>query len=997
MDGASGSKGSRTAASRGKPLTSAGKMPKQERQDIFVRAHTRVRTKNPNDRRWSPKWSRYCLIFDTETTLDPTQQLNFGTYRRCKLVGNKYVSVAEGLFYRDDLAQSQVTLLQRYTRNPKTLPSIELFPAEMTLGLMDRSSFIRRVFWKSVQKGELIVAYNMPFDISRLATLSAKGKKGEWSLALSSLWKNPKTRKVVPNPKRPRILVDAQNSKMAFIKLGSILHREEWPKESRFLDLRTLGWSLRNISYNLKGACKEFNVEGKVEHKPTGRISSEEIEYCRGDVAATNRLLNAMMSEFDRHPIDLHPDKAYSPASIAKAYLKEMRVKKPKDHFKAPNKSLGIAMQSYYGGRAECRIRKVPVPVIHTDFTSQYPTVNTLLGNWDVLTSSSVSFDDCTATVKRLLSTATLERTFDQGFWKGLSFFALVKPKDDILPVRTEYKGRTQNIGINYLTSEKSIWYAGPDVVASTILAGKPPKILKALRMVARGRQSGLKTTNLGGLVEIDPIKDDFYQKVIEQRISHKAKNKGLADLLKIIANSGSYGLFAEVNTETKNKETKVSYFSGEKKGTLNSAYVEKPGAWYFPPLASIIISGGRLLLAMLEKSVDNKGGSYLFCDTDSLCIVGTEKGGFVPCPGGRFHRDGKPAIKALSLSDVRSIADKFGRLNPYDPSLVRHILKIEDVNFVRADPKQPFRQLFGYAISAKRYALYTRSGNDIQIEKASGHGLGYLFAPKERKKDEETSDEETPQWIVEAWDFLLRRELGLASKEPPWLDLPAMMRMVVTTPNVLKDRRPEWLAPFNFFLFPLLSELGGYPSGFDKSNFLFITPMESDRKKWRSLEGINLFDGLSYQIAMSPTRRQGKVIPESFRIILRQYLGKEEAKSLAPDGSACTGATQGLLGRTKIFARQLIPVGKETDRRWEQGEDPSMIDPKILFYEKPGKMCVADLSERRRWSAIGVRRLMRESTLSQAPVSDALKGKPVRPQTLSIIRQTTDRLVTEL
>jgi hypothetical protein len=33
------------------------------------------------------------------------------------------------------------------------------------------------------------------------------------------------------------------------------------------------------------------------------------------------------------------------------------------------------------------------------------------------------------------------------------------------------------------------------------------------------------------------------------------------------------------------------------------------------------------------------------------------------------------------------------------------------------------------------------------------------------------------------------------------------MMRMVVTTPNVLKDRRPEWLGPFNFF-FPLLSEL---------------------------------------------------------------------------------------------------------------------------------------------------------------------------------------------
>jgi hypothetical protein len=35
----------------------------------------------------------------------------------------------------------------------------------------------------------------------------------------------------------------------------------------------------------------------------------------------------------------------------------------------------------------------------------------------------------------------------------------------------------------------------------------------------------------------------------------------------------------------------------------------------------------------------------------------------------------------------------------------------------------------------------------------------------------------------------------------------PTMMRMVVTTPNVFKQRRPEWLGPFNFFLFPMLSE----------------------------------------------------------------------------------------------------------------------------------------------------------------------------------------------
>jgi hypothetical protein len=85
-------------------------------------------------------------------------------------------------------------------------------------------------------------------------------------------------------------------------------------------------------------------------------------------------------AEFDQHPIELNPDGAYSPASIAKAYLTAMNIARPKGHFKVSGKAYGIAMQSYYGGRAECRIRKTPVPVVHTDFTSQYPTVNALLG-----------------------------------------------------------------------------------------------------------------------------------------------------------------------------------------------------------------------------------------------------------------------------------------------------------------------------------------------------------------------------------------------------------------------------------------------------------------------------------------------------------------------------------------------------------------------------------------------------------------------------------------
>jgi hypothetical protein len=50
-----------------------------------------------------PCWPRRVLFFDTETTTDPTQTLNFGSYRKCRMIGAKYVCVEEGFFYADEL------------------------------------------------------------------------------------------------------------------------------------------------------------------------------------------------------------------------------------------------------------------------------------------------------------------------------------------------------------------------------------------------------------------------------------------------------------------------------------------------------------------------------------------------------------------------------------------------------------------------------------------------------------------------------------------------------------------------------------------------------------------------------------------------------------------------------------------------------------------------------------------------------------------------------
>jgi hypothetical protein len=144
--------------------------------------------------------------------------------------------------------------------------------------------------------------------------------------------------------------------------------------------------------------------------------------------------------------------------------------------------------------------------------------------------------------------------------------------------------------------------------------------------------------------------------------------------------------------------------FSGDKHFEQEGSIVESHGQWYFPPVASLITAGGRLFLAMLEKSVSHRNGTYLFWDTDSMCIVATKFGGPVDCdaPGGANQ------IHAVSWVEVEEIKDQFRRLNPYDLQIVPDLLKIEDINF---DSDQQQRQLFGYAISAKRYVLYEHSG----------------------------------------------------------------------------------------------------------------------------------------------------------------------------------------------------------------------------------------------------------------------------------------------
>jgi hypothetical protein len=141
----------------------------------------------------------------------------------------------------------------------------------------------------------------------------------------------------------------------------------------------------------------------------------------------------------------------------------------------------------------------------------------------------------------------------------------------------------------------------------------------------------------------------------------------------------------------------------------------------------------------------------------------------------------------------------------------------------------------------------------------------------------------------------------------------------------------------------------------------------------------------------MLPDGKRDAVVPESFRIILRQYLQHPEAKSLAPDGNECVDSTHGLLSRETIIAHKIVSIGKETDRSWEQGEGPSILDFKLKEYGSESKMVIADSPDRKRWRKLSIRYLRRKSDLSQKAVYAILDGKPVRRSTLVNFMRAVD------
>ena len=453
-------------------------------------------------------------------------------------------------------------------------------------------------------------------------------------------------------------------------------------------------------------------------------------------------------------------------------------------------------------------------------------------------------------------------------------------------------------------------------------MTGKPLKILKAVKVVPYGVQSGLVPVKLRSEIKVDPRRDDLAVKLVELRSAIKSKSPELAGGLKVAANSVAFGIFSQLDVRPLDSRSRLRVFSGEAEYLTPPTEIwERPSEFYCPVISSLVTGGSHLLCAMLERMVRDMGGQIAAIDTDSAMVPSNRDGGLVPCAGGphrlaRYQEgSGNDAIRALSWTQVDSIRERFESLNPWRKTLKAPFLKLENENFDADGNRQ---QLYFYGISAKLYCLFNLEGSRLLVRKPSGHGLGFLQAPYTiadwQRKTGRKWNEDLPPWIYEAWHFVLSRELGLPHNPPSWLKQPAVMAVPITTPQILARLGifKDDIRPFTVMTVPF-PKRETVRDPLWKGYFVMPQPVKPNDLHGRAM--VNIVSGETFHIYDRSASRQPKppgwLSLRTMEDEISRILSRAESKFCDPNGGTCTPRTVGLLGAGILSRVSSISSGK--------------------------------------------------------------------------------------
>jgi hypothetical protein len=901
----------------------------------------------------------------------------------------------EGLAYPDDLPEWDPTGHQTLTNYAAANGAGDIEPGfsrmggSATLRCEPLSWWLhRRLYLHGYNHRERcdIVGLNLLFDFGRIAQHWAPARgdyHGGWSLGFwgeysdGDQWRDA--------PRHPRLRARAIDPRRTLFEWGSIGEDPHfWKGRGRFVDLRTLAFALTDRGHTLESACKAFDVPYQKRETELGKITDDLLAYAREDVEATARLYLACLEELARHEgIHLDAHRLYSPATIGTRYLEAMGYPRPLEQFTnltpeqlgwtrgtaasgerreaaetTPNgeaitpQLLGHAMSAFYGGRAEARIVRTPVPVALVDFTSMYPSVNALLGTRSLLTAERIHVQDATDDVRTMLGNPGLvDWCLQPNAWSEIGVTLVeVEPNGAVLPVRAKYDPASGDFGIGvnpFQLDDGAVWYALPDVIAAAILdptAARALTVRRALRLVGQGIQASLRPATLRGGRELDPRRDDPFLAMIEERHRVAATDPRQERFLKVTANSTSYGVLARFDRRERATPTTVQvYGPDDEPFDATTAAPEDPGPYCFPPVAASITAAARLMLALLERLVEDQGGAYAFCDTDSLAIVATPR-------RKRVRTEDGQTVTALSFTAVRKILDRFEPLNPYDRSVI--VGSPWSVKFISLTS-----ELWCYAISAKRYALYhlnhgtpelvgvrdqpeddanlAETGEDVDAEYVdwSEHGLGLYLDPTTTDPDSSPRDKKGRRlWIRGTWEWVLDDAHGGGTGLPEWADRFALTRFTLSGPrtaawfdgyNAARPRQ-KWIRPGSFGL--LAHPAPGFRSS---QGALPAAPYEVDPTAWPMLPWYDRGTGHPVEVTAATSlfdsggevSTDGAVPIQTIGDVIHRYRLRPEHKSLDPDRQPARRDSRGQLHRRPVQSTLTLQqlVGKEGNKLLER------------------------------------------------------------------------------
>jgi hypothetical protein len=259
----------------------AGDVPQAERRPILLRAYAQAEPKKP------PKGPRnnpsdVVLVFDTETTSDERQRLRFGVYRLQEGEGE----VFKGIFFDPE------AVTETEKKNLAAEAQVQGYQ------LLTHADFIEKVLLPAAYKaGGLIVGFNLPFDLSRLARswqrarpAHRRNKSGK-ATSVDRSMVGGFTFKLAQEGTSPNLRVKHLSRRAAFINFAtegesptarSRRKRNEKSQRERgyFLDLKTLAAALTSQSHSLDSLAQFLEVPGKTKFQDFDReIDAEFIRY----------------------------------------------------------------------------------------------------------------------------------------------------------------------------------------------------------------------------------------------------------------------------------------------------------------------------------------------------------------------------------------------------------------------------------------------------------------------------------------------------------------------------------------------------------------------------------------------------------------------------------------------------------------------------------------------------------------------------------------------